>query len=324
MECQLGLTQTSDVASKLVEIFKCCVCLGYVRPGQKLRCCTTNGHLVCDTCYASMKKIKKKSDNSEVTCPVCRVGKFDESASFAALKSVFDLAKKFIFYECQGSAWGCAYKYSASALVEHEAVCPNVPSICPGDGCNFRAPFSHLRAHNLRGSSGEYRGDSRRCFIELTESGNSTTFFVWKVDFGGRKLLTGETRHFTDPGYGFEKPVMLCSQDPNVKVCLVTGFTEDKEFFTASVVQLQDSCLQNAKGKKGYVHIIAKSCCCNSQTFVRELSYQNWDKSEMEADGRQLKMHRSTLSDIVKDCPVCCKKNPVLTLQIELVFGFKK
>jgi len=244
-----------------------------------------------------MKKIKKRTDDTETTCPVCRVGKFDESASFAALKSVFDLAKNFILYECQGSAWGCAYRYSASALADHEAVCPNVPSICPGDGCNFRAPFSHLRAHNLRGSSGELRRDSRRCFVELTESGNSSTFFVWKVEIGGRKLLTEEA---------------------------VTGFTEDKEFFTASVIQLQDSCLQNAKGKKGYVYIIAKSCCCNSQTFVRELSYQNWDKNEMEADGRQLKMHRSTLSDIVKDCPICCKKNLVLTLQIELVFGFKK
>lgn len=302
----------NESLSQLVETFRCCVCLGFLRPGQKLRCCTPNGHLICNSCYASMKKIKKAGDGSQLSCPICRVGKFDEAANFAALKALFDIAKNFIVYDCQGVNWGCTAKLSANDVLGHEAVCGSALSICPGSGCNFKAPYKHLAEHN-------WKREGTPCFTFLRTARNGRSFFVWIFEVGGRELLDDDAGAFRPPYRGF-KPGMLCSQDPSVKACLLTGITEDKQFFAASVVWLQDNFIPKTRREKRFVKIVAQSCSCKGQKFTGEAAFQNWDKNEMEAEGRQLKIHRSTFQSFLGKCLVCNSENSKVVLQIEVLF----
>jgi len=133
--------------SQLVETFRCCVCLGFLRPGQKLRCCTPNGHLVCSACYTDMKKLS--ADKEGPSCPLCRVGKYDEAASFVTLKAIFDIAKNFITYDCQGVSFGCFKKFSASELLVHEARCPHALSNCLERGAIIRRRFLTRAARKM-------------------------------------------------------------------------------------------------------------------------------------------------------------------------------
>ena len=299
----------NQALSQLVETFRCCVCLGFVRPGQKLRCCTPNGHLVCNACLASMKKLQKRGDKTEVFCPLCRVGKFEESDSFAALKTLFDVAKKFVIYECQGANWGCTARLSASQVLGHEASCTNAPSVCPGDGCNFKAPFRYLSEHNRKPRA-------TSCFTEIRNTGNRSTFFLWKIDVGGQELLDEPLGTFKTREEGF-KPSVLCSQDPSVKACLLTSVSPQEEFFFASVVWLQDNCISKARREKRFVEILAQSCHCNGLKFTGEAAFQNWESREIE--GKQLKLHCQNFRDLVKKCVACGSENGRVTLQIKLL-----
>ena len=316
MDSEGETRKRNESLSQLVETFRCCVCMGFVRPGQKLRCCTPNGHLVCTSCYASMKKFKKREDKTEIVCPLCRVGRFKEDASFATLKALFDIAKIYVIYDCQGVNWGCTAKLSASQVAGHEAACPYAMSICPADGCNFKGPYLNLLEHNSR-SGGS------KCFSEIRDARNRASFFVWRIDVGGMELLDSDTGLFLDNDRGF-KPAMLCSQDPTVKVCLLTGVTADREFLTASVLWLQDNCIPNTRRDKRFVKIIAQTCRCKGLKFTGEAGFQNWDRIDLEAAGRQLKIHRSTFLDLVRKCNVCNgSENPQLSLQVELLFTGK-
>jgi hypothetical protein len=299
---------------QLVETFRCCVCLSFVRPGQKLRCCSSNGHLVCSSCHASMKKVKKRDDKTETLCPMCRVGTFDEAASFATLKALFDIAKKYMVYDCQGVYWGCTAKLTAAEVAGHDARCPHSLSICPADGCNFKAPFPKLMEHNARSGG-------TKCFAEIKESGNVKSFFVWKLEIVGSELFDRLLCKFR-PGR-CSKPAMLCSQDPTVKVCLLTNVSKDQEFLTLSVVWLLDNCVPTTRRDKRFVKIIAQTCRCNGLKFTGEAGFQNWDKADLEADGRQLKIHRSTYTDLLRKCAVCNNNEPQLTIQVELLFAGK-
>ena len=300
--------------SQLVETFRCCVCLGFLRPGQKLRCCTPNGHLVCSACYTDMKKLS--TDKEGPSCPLCRVGKYDEAASFVTLKAIFDIAKNFITYDCQGVSFGCFKKFSASELLVHEARCPQALSNCPGQGCNYKAPLSYLRAHNT-----ELRA---KCFTEIGYARNCSSFFVWKIEIGGRELLDAEGRVFCKGDRSF-KPALLRSQDPAVKLCLLTGLTEERNFFTANVVLLKDNCFPKAiRQENRCVKFSAQACHCNSLTFTGEAVYQNCDGSEMEAEGRQLRIHSSTFLSLVRKCLLCKSNvNPKLLLRVELIFNVR-
>lgn len=300
--------------SQLVETFRCCVCMGFVRPGQKLRCCTSNGHLVCCACYASMKKVKKRDDKTATLCPMCRVGEFDEGVTFATLKALFDIAKNYIVYDCQGVYWGCTAKLSAAEVAGHEAKCPQSLSICPADGCNFKAPFPKLIEHNAR-SGGS------KCFAEIRDSRNRASFFVWEMELSGRELFDPKLVKFL--AGKCSKPAMLCSQDPTVKVCLFTGITQDQEFLTVSVMWLQDNCVPNTRRDKRFVKIVAQTCRCNGIKFTGEAGFQNWDKADLEADGRQLKIHRSTYLDLLRKCAVCNNNDTSLVLKVELLFAGK-
>jgi hypothetical protein len=309
MEAERELNKRS--LCQVVETFRCCVCLGFVRPGQRLRCCAPNGHLICNDCYKSMKTVQEGGEEVELACPLCRVGRFDEEATFATLKAIFDVVKNFIVYDCQGVNWGCQAKLSASQLAGHEAGCPSALSICPATGCNYKAPFPHLLKHGSK------------CFTQITDAKNSSSFFVWRVDVGGKELLDSATGEFYERERGF-KPAVLCSQDPAVKVCLLTSTTKDGQFFTASVLWLQDNHIPKTRKEKRFVSIVAKSCNCNGQKFTGEAAFQNWDESERRAEGRQLKIHLSTFSNLVKKCLVCnISEEPTLVLQVELIFPKK-
>ena len=304
----------NESLSQLVETFRCCVCLGFVRPGQKLRCCAPNGHLVCNSCYASMKKLKKRADKTETLCPLCRVGEFDETASFATLKALFDIAKNYIVYDCQGVYWGCTAKLSAAEVAGHEARCPYSLSICPADGCNFKAPLQNLLDHNAR-SGGS------KCFVEIKDSRNHASFFVWKMEVAGRELFDPKLCKFV--AGRCLKPTMLCSQDPTVKLCLFTGATKDQEFLIVSVMWLKDSCVPTMRREKRFVKILAQTCRCNGVKFTGEVGFQNWDQADLEADARQLKIHRSTYVDLLRKCTLCNNNEPQLMIQVELLFAGK-
>jgi hypothetical protein len=147
---------------------------------------------------------------------------------------------------------------------------------------------------------------------------------VWKIEIGGRELLDAEGRVFCNGDRAF-KPALLRSQDPAVKLCLLTGLTEERDFFTANVVLLKDNCFPKAiRQENRCVKFSAQACHCNSLTFTGEAVYQNCDRSELEAEGRQLRIHSSTFLGLVRKCLLCKSNvNPKLLLRVELIFNVR-
>jgi hypothetical protein len=268
-----------------------------------------------------MIKVQKGRDEAELKCPVCRVSGFDPAATFSTLKSLFDIAKKSITYDCQGVNWGCTAKLSARDLKAHEAACEHAISICPGEGCNFKAPFRLFSKHgNPTHVVKKPNGPSRPCFIEIGDTKNTNSFFVWNIDIGGREMLDEENSCFATVSRGF-LPAILRSQDPTIKACLLTSLTDDRNYFIASILWLEDDHQTNTRKKKKFAKLIACSCNCIALRFVGETAFQNWDKEQIQSANRQLRIHWSLFSDILNGCTRCkYTKNVKLRLMIELFF----
>jgi len=298
--------------SKLVEPFRCCVCLEFARPGQRLRCCTVNGHFTCDNCYASLKKQRE-----EPNCPVCREGKFRESARFATLLAFFDIAKNFISYECEGSAWGCSAKLSAKTLVEHETVCEKRLSVCPGSGCNFKAPFENFALHGSSSNEGKF---PHPCFNQAKELNNKDHFFVWNIELDGETMIDVESRRFVgDRKKIIHKPILLSSQNPSLRACVVTAPSVDHRCFTASILWLEPDYALEKRKEKRIFKVYLFSCGCSTMLFKGEPIFQNWDTDKVDSSCRQLCVHFVTFYAMLHTCILCNAKDCKISICIELV-----
>jgi hypothetical protein len=273
-----------------------------------------------------MRKLGKRKwydDGEPLKCPFCRVGKFDNEASFALLASLFEIAKTLIVYDCASAAWGCTEKLSAARLADHEAVCEHRLSYCPGTCCDFKAPFKELAAHGETRSSGKFKSP---CFTVFQDAKSEKSFFVWTVDLRESELQlvkNGNKANFARSDFRTQ-PAILFSQDPSVRACILTGVCDDGQFFTASVLWLENDYALSKRKENIYFKLMVFSCGCNSQMFFGEPAFQNWSTEKIESAKRQLKIHISTFAAMFNRCTSCSVNNAEAVLRIELIHIPKK
>ncbi|XP_050440047.1 uncharacterized protein LOC126845436 [Adelges cooleyi] len=127
------------MAELIRKALECPVCLALA---CRVRCCCSNGHMVCDTCYRRLEM------NESPTCPMCRSPLSETIFVAAAVETALTDITKTMKTTCSYRPNGCRELVAVHDVNDHEVSCMYAPDVkCFVSTCQWAGVSSQIYDH---------------------------------------------------------------------------------------------------------------------------------------------------------------------------------